>query len=135
MKINKRKKWEDIVKIENKVNGLARKIVDEYIQTGRVPESLIEDYKQTRHELANQQVTDLIGILYDNSGMVYPEVTCNVCGKTHTLEVKADDWQEWNEPNREREFQEIFPYLVPDERVLLTSGICGRCFDRMFDNV
>lgn len=103
--------------------------------SSRVPESLIEDYKQTRHELANQQVTDLIGILYDNSGMVYPEVTCNVCGKTHTLEVKAEDWQEWNEPNREREFQEIFPYLVPDERVLLTSGICGRCFDRMFYDV
>lgn len=125
-----------IEQAQNKVNELARVIADDYIQfDGKVPESLIEQYKDLKQELANEQIAELISILYDNSGMVYPEVTCNVCGKTHTLEVKAEDWQEWKDPNRERKVQEIFPYLVPDERELLISGICGRCFDRMFDNV
>lgn len=125
-----------IEQAQNKVNELARVIADDYIQfDGKVPESLIEQYKELKQELANEQIAELISILYDNSGMVYPEVTCRACGRTYTLEVKIEDWQEWNEPTRERKVQEIFPYLEPAERELLISGICGKCFDRMFADV
>lgn len=55
--------------------------------------------------------------------------TCSVCGVTHEIEVRAEDFRRWK---RTDNIQDVFPYLSADDRELLISGICGSCFDDMF---
>ena len=57
-------------------------------------------------------------------------VTCAKCGTVHTLKVNPGDVDKWR--NGEL-IQSAMPYLAPTERELLISGICGPCFDEMFD--
>ncbi len=65
----------------------------------------------------------------------YPlKVTCVMCHKTITLMVRVEDYFTFDMPNRPY-IQDIFPYLSPEERELLLSGICGDCFHSMFDSI
>lgn len=55
-------------------------------------------------------------------------VSCKVCGKSFKINVKREDYVKWL--NGELA-QYAFPYLTPDERELLITGICGHCYDKM----
>ena len=54
---------------------------------------------------------------------------CLGCGKTHEIEVKAEDHQRWQAGEHA---QHAFPYLDADQRELLISGTCKECWDEMF---
>lgn len=57
---------------------------------------------------------------------------CNSCKELHQIEVYAEDLQAWENGKL---IQEAMPYLPPDIRELMISGICGKCFDEMFATV
>lgn len=56
--------------------------------------------------------------------------TCIMCGKNQSLMVRPEDYLA-----RERGAlaQDAYPYLSADDRELLISGVCGICYDKMFD--
>ena len=54
-----------------------------------------------------------------------------MCGKTYAVYVTAESFEEFSSPNR-RHIQDIFPYLNADERELLISNTCAKCWDDMF---
>ena len=56
-------------------------------------------------------------------------IRCGMCKKGYTLRVNLSDLDRWN--HKDGLAQDIFPYLSPDERELLISGICGTCFDKV----
>lgn len=53
---------------------------------------------------------------------------CISCKKTYELKVKTTDIERIN--NGEH-IQNVMPHLSADERELLISGICGKCFDKI----
>ena len=55
--------------------------------------------------------------------------TCRLCGDTHVLKVNDDDVFRWQTGTL---IQDAMPYLSADEREILISGTCGKCFDKMF---
>lgn len=57
--------------------------------------------------------------------------TCRLCNSEHTMLVNMEDAYDW----RDGKFvQDAFPYLTADEREILISGTCGKCFDSIFGN-
>jgi hypothetical protein len=57
------------------------------------------------------------------------DVVCIMCQRTYSLAIDPDDMKRW----QERELiQKAMPYLSANERELLISGICGKCFDETF---
>lgn len=54
---------------------------------------------------------------------------CIRCGKLHAFEVPNEGYRRWLEGER---IQKALPMLTPDQREIMISGICGRCFDKMF---
>ena len=64
----------------------------------------------------------------------YPvKVRCIQCHTEHTILVNREDWDLYNSPSRPH-IQVIFPYLSPDERELLISGLCSKCWNSLFDD-
>lgn len=57
---------------------------------------------------------------------------CRQCGTVHRMIVPADAWFLYDN-GRGPYVQTCFPGLSDDERELLISGICGPCFDRLFE--
>ena len=57
-------------------------------------------------------------------------VTCPFCGNTYSVTVDFEDFFAWKHGLRLA--QNAFPYLTPDERELLISGICPECWEKMF---
>jgi len=55
--------------------------------------------------------------------------TCVSCKTEHSIQVREQDWIRLQ--NGEH-IQDVMPYLSLDERELLISGICGKCFDKTF---
>jgi hypothetical protein len=55
--------------------------------------------------------------------------TCIQCKTNHELQVNDQDMIRFH--NGEH-IQDVMPYLSADERELLISGICGKCFDEIF---
>ena len=59
-------------------------------------------------------------------------IQCHMCNEIYTLQVAEDDAYEYlASPNR-RHIQDIFPYLNADERELLISHTCPKCWIAMF---
>lgn len=58
-------------------------------------------------------------------------ITCKMCKKTYTIVVTTAQKNELDKPNR-KHIQEILPTHTADERELLISQICGKCWDKMF---
>lgn len=56
---------------------------------------------------------------------------CSMCGEQHTLKVRVEDYLVYDSPNRPH-IQDIFPYLSPAERELMISGICPKCWEKLF---
>ena len=55
---------------------------------------------------------------------------CEICEKEYEINARKVDWERWD--NNEDSIQNCFPYLSADERELILSGICGKCFDALF---
>lgn len=56
-------------------------------------------------------------------------ITCPVCGEKHLIFANVEDFLSWDEGAL---VQDAFPYLSPNEREMLISGICPDCWDRLF---
>lgn len=62
----------------------------------------------------------------------YKEVSivteCPFCGHANFVEVNENDYLDWQDGELA---QNAFPYLSADEREMLISGICPKCWDSM----
>jgi len=54
---------------------------------------------------------------------------CPFCGKYQEVEVRLEDYFRWNKGEL---VQNAFPYLTPNEREIIISGICPKCWDETF---
>jgi hypothetical protein len=61
--------------------------------------------------------------------IICTQVTCMMCKRTETINANWTDYQAWLGGKL---IQDALPYLTPDERELLMSRICGRCFDYLY---
>jgi hypothetical protein len=58
-------------------------------------------------------------------------VTCKSCRKDVELRVPFDQWTEWQTG---KFVQDAFPHLTAGEREMLISGLCEKCFDKLFND-
>lgn len=58
--------------------------------------------------------------------------SCLECGDPVAMEVNESDLDRWL--SGKELVQDAFPYLTADQREILISGICGKCFDKMFSD-
>jgi hypothetical protein len=58
------------------------------------------------------------------------EATCMWCGTKHDVEVNERDFHNWQSGVN---IQNAMPYLTDDEREILISKTCGKCYDEMFE--
>jgi len=56
--------------------------------------------------------------------------TCNQCNELHQIHVYSDDYKAWKNGQLSHV---AMPYVPKDMRTLLFSGMCGSCFDELFD--
>lgn len=61
--------------------------------------------------------------------MINLSLPCVVCGRVQELSVPAEGYELWKAGAL---IQYALPTLTDDERELLTSGMCPRCFDDTF---
>lgn len=59
------------------------------------------------------------------------EVTCNVCKVAHIIRVPRAGYMSWLKGAR---IQDVMPNISADDRELLISGMCGKCFDKLFED-
>ena len=57
------------------------------------------------------------------------EFMCPICGKVNTLELDSEKYNQWK---MGAHVQDVFPDLTPDERELIITGTCSKCWDKMF---
>lgn len=57
-------------------------------------------------------------------------IRCVECQTPQTVSIKPGDFEKYKTGHGN--IQDIFPYLLPAEREMLMSRICGDCWDRMF---
>lgn len=57
-------------------------------------------------------------------------VQCRICGSNFDIKCNEDDFTKWKKG--EGYIQDLLSYLSKDQRELLISGTCGKCFDEMF---
>lgn len=55
--------------------------------------------------------------------------TCSECHETTKLSLDREKYEEWTHGAL---IQNVFPNLTEDQRELMISGICGKCFDSLF---
>lgn len=55
--------------------------------------------------------------------------TCRHCEKTYVMRVSLADL---DKRNKGMLIQEAFPYLSADMREMFITGICGKCYDKIF---
>lgn len=71
--------------------------------------------------------------LNNNTGLDgYLIINCRVCNDAHTVYVNRTDYKNWTD--RKGLIQDIFYYLTNDDRELLLTNTCGKCFDKMFED-
>ena len=61
--------------------------------------------------------------------LVEVATTCTQCQKVGWVEAPEEEWDAYFSGTVA---QLAFPSLTPDERELLISHICGKCFDKLF---
>ena len=57
------------------------------------------------------------------------KTTCPMCHFDNYVSVGAEDYANWQNGQLT---QDAFPYLSMNDRERLISGICPRCWDKMF---
>ena len=58
------------------------------------------------------------------------DIACLECNTNHTVVLDKERYIKWQTGTR---IQEAFHEIDVDTRELLISGICGSCFDDLFD--
>ena len=61
--------------------------------------------------------------------MIDIDTECPMCCETHIIKVAIDDYIRWQHGEL---IQKSFPYLSAEEREMIKTGICGKCWDKMF---
>lgn len=61
--------------------------------------------------------------------MMNIQKSCRMCGEVHTIKVSEEAHENWIHGMY---IQDAMPELTEDERELMISGICGKCFDELF---
>lgn len=56
-------------------------------------------------------------------------VECFMCKQDNIVEVKTEDFQKWKDGWH---VQDAFPYLSADQRELLISRTCPKCWTKLF---
>ena len=64
------------------------------------------------------------------AGMLRITVTCIICGEEKSVEVPTEAFFKWYKHGIA--IQYAMPMLSADDRELLMSQICGKCFERVF---
>lgn len=62
--------------------------------------------------------------------MIKLSINCCRCGKPHIIEVDEAKFIRWK--RGKGNIQDIFPELTPDQRELMISQICQKCWVDMF---
>ena len=57
--------------------------------------------------------------------------TCSECGQSSRLQLDRGALERWKGGEL---IQRAFPDLSADDRELMISGLCGACFDLLFDD-
>ena len=65
-----------------------------------------------------------------NETIVVVDIACLKCKTNHTIVLPKEPYIKWQTGTH---IQEVFPEISLDTRELLISGICGSCFDKLFD--
>jgi hypothetical protein len=60
----------------------------------------------------------------------YRACTCRICGETSVLYATNGQWSAWKQG---KFAQDAFPHMTADQRELLISNTCGKCFDDMME--
>ena len=58
-------------------------------------------------------------------------VTCKICKAEHIVVMPKAGYDNWQRGAR---VQDALPQLSVNDRELLISGICGTCFDALFED-
>lgn len=58
------------------------------------------------------------------------DITCRSCREHFPVAVSLEDYTRWNLGGGL--IQNVMPYLSADDRELLISGTCSKCWDAMF---
>jgi hypothetical protein len=58
------------------------------------------------------------------------QIQCIQCKKIHTITVDSLKYESWMEGLEH--IQDAFPMLSVDDRELMISKICGKCYDNLF---
>lgn len=61
--------------------------------------------------------------------MIKLEIACVLCGNTHSVMVKEEDYTKYLEGEL---VQKAFPYLNATQREQIISGLCPRCQEDIF---
>ena len=62
--------------------------------------------------------------------MMKVERDCPICGAKQSVIVRQYAYMKW--VNKELSIQEAMPELSADEREILLSGVCSRCWGKTF---
>ena len=57
------------------------------------------------------------------------QIKCPFCGKVNEITVPTDDFMDWQCGEL---IQNAMPYLTPENREFLISGMCRECQDKIF---
>ena len=63
--------------------------------------------------------------------IVSRKYTCKFCGKEVTVQAEEE---KFSRLDAGAHVQDVFPDLRANYRELMISGICGECFDQIFEN-
>ena len=63
--------------------------------------------------------------------IVSRKYTCKFCGKEVTVQAEEEKFLRFDAGAH---VQDVFPDLRANYRELMISGICGECFDQIFEN-
>ena len=66
----------------------------------------------------------------ENKKEVIVVTVCPMCGHANEIAVNEEDYYDWSFDGAL--VQDAFPYLSADEREMLISGICPKCWDKLF---
>ena len=68
-------------------------------------------------------------IVKEENTFVVLKVTCKFCKKDHEIMVTKEGYRNWHSGML---IQKAFPRMTPDNRELLISAICGKCWINVF---
>lgn len=74
-------------------------------------------------------MTNVAKVINDNEVSI--RCTCPICGEYNYVTVNKKDYDKHLE-NPRAFVNDLYPYLSVDDRELLISGTCSKCWDEIF---